>query len=936
MNRQATLLATIVFFSASAAAQITVNQNDFASAGTTVYLSTGQLNPFLNFSATGANMRWDFSSLRSSGQRQTDFLHVSATHFVYSLYYADIFFNPNRSNIALEGTDIPLSQALGITNPYTFYYKNSKMYKKVGYGGELAGLPVPLAMTIPDTIYQFPMNYGDSHSGRSAYSMTIPGVLTSAYSQVRNTTIDGWGTVITPYGTFDVLRSKSEVFGTDSVFIDSLGIGINVPRPKVTEYKWIAKNEKVPVLQINTSTIFGAEIINLILFKDNRLFIVADSIAGTLCPGAPVTVHYTASGTFNPPAFLQMGNRFTVQLSSSSGSFANPVSIGNVVSTASGTISCTIPNNTAGGTGYRIRIISSSPADTSDVYGPLTINSRPAASITASGAAAICEYDSLVLTANSGIGFGYQWRMNNADISGATAQSHVAKAAGDYTVVVSNVCGSATSQKLAVTVNPQPVHAITASDTSTCDGSPITVTAFKVRGIEPLTYQWNQDGNAIFGAMDSVLVVSQSGDYTLLVSDAIGCTFRSEPLTLAIDSLPEPVIYANGSTAFCGGGSVTLTTDTSLEYAYQWQLNGVHISGATGYLYVAEQAGNYSVVVKNTCDSAVSRWQTVIIHPEPVHSVNPSSTLNCNGTPVAIAAINVSGALSPAYQWYQDGTAIAGATDSILTVWVAGNYSVAVSDANGCSFHSDAVNIGYDSIATPIIYAGGGTSFCLGGSVTLRTDSSDQYAYQWLLDGIAIDGANSYLYSAAEGGNYSVVLTLASGCSDTSLFTKVSVYPLPPVPVIIQLGDTLLTSTPAAGYQWYLDGTPLAGAVSQTFHPAVSGSYVVEITDATGCTNISEPYHYAGTGWDEVKRGKWQLKVTPNPVFNSALSIYSSELLCELSVFNATGVLVFKNHFEPSSSSRKYVIPLNSWAKGIYFLKLNTERDARVVKVEKM
>jgi hypothetical protein len=71
--------------------------------------------------------------------------------------------------------------------------------------------------------------------------------------------------------------------------------------------------------------------------------------------GAAVNVPFTLTGTYNG------GNTVTAQLSDASGSFASPVTIGSVSATASGTISATIPANTAAGTGYRIRVVSSSP-----------------------------------------------------------------------------------------------------------------------------------------------------------------------------------------------------------------------------------------------------------------------------------------------------------------------------------------------------------------------------------------------------------------------------------------------------------------------------------------------------------------------------------------------------------------------------------------------
>ncbi len=90
-----------------------------------------------------------------------------------------------------------------------------------------------------------------------------------------------------------------------------------------------------------------------------NISIATGAISGSpLCGGSPVNVPYSAGGSFDP------GNTFTAQISDASGSFASPVSIGSVSSTTSGSIACTIPPGTPSGTGYRIRVISSSPAVT--------------------------------------------------------------------------------------------------------------------------------------------------------------------------------------------------------------------------------------------------------------------------------------------------------------------------------------------------------------------------------------------------------------------------------------------------------------------------------------------------------------------------------------------------------------------------------------------
>jgi hypothetical protein len=85
-------------------------------------------------------------------------------------------------------------------------------------------------------------------------------------------------------------------------------------------------------------------------------FININSITNKfLCGDQGFLLAYHATGTYNN------GNVFTVQMSDINGSFASPVAIGSLVSTASSTIKCTIPTHVQDGSGYKIRVVSSDP-----------------------------------------------------------------------------------------------------------------------------------------------------------------------------------------------------------------------------------------------------------------------------------------------------------------------------------------------------------------------------------------------------------------------------------------------------------------------------------------------------------------------------------------------------------------------------------------------
>jgi hypothetical protein len=95
--------------------------------------------------------------------------------------------------------------------------------------------------------------------------MNIPNTFTYGQRKVRNVNVEGWGTLITPLGTFQTLKVKMDIDIVDTLAIDSLGVNLSFPRPTATEYHWLANGYNVPLLQINTS--FG--IITTIKYQDS-------------------------------------------------------------------------------------------------------------------------------------------------------------------------------------------------------------------------------------------------------------------------------------------------------------------------------------------------------------------------------------------------------------------------------------------------------------------------------------------------------------------------------------------------------------------------------------------------------------------------------------------------------------------------------------------
>jgi hypothetical protein len=250
--------------------QITIGTGDFAVGGDTLRVSIANIAPSNTSLATnGANALWDYSGLVPNSQDVDSLLSVTSTGITYAIFFANLPFNSNRANIAAKGADLAGGGgAVPITDVYNYFYNSNSNYKQVGFGANISGVTTPIPYGNKDIIYSFPCNFGNIDSSDSDYSISIPSQGSAVGQQRRVNNVDGWGTLITPFGTFNTLRVVSELTGKDSVFISSVGFGLSFPRAKTREYKWLTTNGKVPVLQINVTVNGLNETVTSIRYKD--------------------------------------------------------------------------------------------------------------------------------------------------------------------------------------------------------------------------------------------------------------------------------------------------------------------------------------------------------------------------------------------------------------------------------------------------------------------------------------------------------------------------------------------------------------------------------------------------------------------------------------------------------------------------------------------
>lgn len=236
------------------AQNLSIVKNDMPSPGDTFVYSIPADIPFIQAGNAGAGVVWDYSDLQHSSQ------YVDTFH---SLQKAPgqirLIFKLSGANLLQRNTNFTGGNALPveISDVYRFYGNTFSEYAMLGYGLQVNGMNVPVLFSQKDRIYDFPLKFGTTDSSFSFFQFPqFPGI--EFYFEQEHTridTVDGWGKLITPYGTFDVLRVKSVNYYVDSFSVQ--GNGTRTRLPKFVEYKWLGKNKGVPLLYIAGNEIAG-------------------------------------------------------------------------------------------------------------------------------------------------------------------------------------------------------------------------------------------------------------------------------------------------------------------------------------------------------------------------------------------------------------------------------------------------------------------------------------------------------------------------------------------------------------------------------------------------------------------------------------------------------------------------------------------------------
>jgi hypothetical protein len=495
----------------------------------------------------------------------------------------------------------------------------------------------------------------------------------------------------------------------------------------------------------------------------------------------------------------------------------------------------------------------------------VTVNPLPiASSISANGNTTFCAGNSVTLNGNAG----GTWN------TGATTSSILVSNPGVYFVTNTNACGSVNSNQINISVLQQPTaSSISANGNTTfCAGNSVMLSG-------------NVGGTWSNGSSNASVSVTTSGTYFVTNSNSCG-SVTSNQINITVNPLPiASSIAANGNTTFCVGNSVTLNGNTG----------GTWNTGATSASVTVSNPGVYFVTNTNVCGSVNSNQINVTVNPLPTPvTISPGGlTTFCNGNFVVLFGNT-------------NGTWNTGATTTSINVVSSGDYFVTNSNSCGSS-NSNIITVTVENAPTAaIIQASGNTEFCSGDSVELNGNNNGIWNNGFTTSSIIINNS----------GDYFVTNTNSCG-SATSNHIIVNVWPLPPAPIITQVGNTLEATTGFSSYQWYQNNSIIAGETQVVLTPTSNGNYTVNVIDSNGCIANSQAFPFVIQAINS--NSKSEINIYPNPASTSLNIMLNNTNYKFISIRDIHGKLVIEDKINDGDYQ---TIDLKNWANGYYTIEI--------------
>jgi subtilisin-like proprotein convertase family protein len=462
----------------------------------------------------------------------------------------------------------------------------------------------------------------------------------------------------------------------------------------------------------------------------------------------------------------------------------------------------------------------SAPGVVAQITAQITCFGQSTATITANGTGGLAPY---------------QYKLNGGALQSGNTFSNLP--AGAYTVGITDAFGGSATAQVNITQPSQLVATATSSQNS--------ITAVANGGVSPYTYALNGGAAQASGVFNNL----PNGNYSIIVKDANGCTVQ----TGAVVNVPALGGTANLIGTLACFGSATLSVIVNPIGGvppYTFSLNGG--ASQTTTVFTGLGAGVYTVVVTDSQGGTASIAAGSASQPSQL-----TATVAVNSNTAVATAV---GGTAP-YQYSLNG----GASQNNPTFGnlAAGNYTILVTDANGCTVTTQSFTVTVVIAPVSGSASSSGTINCFGDkTITVTaTPAGGVPPYTFSLNGGTSQASPTFTGIGA--GVYIVIITDSQG-SSASVSAGSATQPSQ-LTATVAVNTNSATATATGGtppYQYSLNNGPVQS--SPTFSGLGAGAYPgIIITDSKGC-RVQTPGFTVMVGLAELAEA-FGMKIWPNP-----------------------------------------------------------------------
>ncbi|MGZ4042950.1 MAG: T9SS type B sorting domain-containing protein [Bacteroidia bacterium] len=490
-------------------------------------------------------------------------------------------------------------------------------------------------------------------------------------------------------------------------------------------------------------------------------------------------------------------------------------------------------------------------------FGPYSIINpgAPGSPTVSATATTLCVGATINLFASSSTGGAtYTWSGPNSFSSSQQNPTLTAASinnSGIYSVfaTASNCSGPATT--LAITVNNNPAPTASSSQTSYCAGNTVTLSSSPAS-----SYSWTGPGGFTSSSQTPVITPAapgNSGTYQLSVTDANGCSGATS-ISVTVNSNPS-VTASAASTVLCAGDTMSLSATGGDSYSWTGPNGFTSAQQNPVIISTPLSTGLYSLVATNTITGCNSNTVVnVQVNSLPNFTAAAASGSFCTNSSIQLTA---GGNNITTYNW--SGPSSYTATGSVQTInnagsANAGNYSVTVTDVNGCQSSQTIPVFVYSLTPVSASVSSAFGVLCSGSSLSL-TAGNGATSYTWNGPGNYSSTQQNPVITnpqTSASGIYSLTLTDANGCTNSNT-VNVNINSTPTVVNTTNglscSGQSLTLSANfgiGAIINWYSDpaASNTVAVNSSTYSPALSssGTYTYYVVGTiNGCPSPAVP-----------------------------------------------------------------------------------------------